>query len=262
MANMSNESGPVGRLAKQASLAWLAFLDRRRYGRGPVGSVARPPVGLLLCFAVEEEMKFFAPHRSGGDELQLKTTFQVWLTGIGRKNAADNVRAAIARMRPERVITAGFAGGLNPDLPFGTVLYEQDFDAGFGEELEDLGAVPAKFHCHRRVAITAAEKAALWKETGADAVEMESSVIRTICREFRIPSATIRVISDDATQDLPLDFNALMTSEDRINYLKLFGAVLSRPSRIPKLIEFQQQTLGAARKLGAVLEELLRAERC
>ena len=142
-----------------------------------------------------------------------------------------------------------------------TVVYEQDFDAGFGPELEDLGAVPAKFYCHRRVAITASEKTALWRETGADAVEMESSVIRTICREFRIPSATIRVISDDARQDLPLDFNALMTSEDRINNLKLLGAVLGRPGRIPRLIEFQQQTVGAARKLGVVLEELLGADR-
>jgi adenosylhomocysteine nucleosidase len=261
MLKKSNESGAVGRLARQASMAWNNFLERRR-GCGPVGSVATPPVGLLVCFAVEEEMKFFAPHRSGGKGFQLATTFQVWMTGIGRKNAAENVRKAIARMRPERVITAGFAGGLNPKLKCGTVVYEQDFDAGFGLDLEDLGAVPAKFHCHRRVALTAEEKAALWRQTGADAVEMESSVIRTICREFRIPSATIRVISDDASQDLPLDFNALMTSEARINYLKLFGAVLSRPSRIPKLIEFQQQTVGAARKLGAVLEELLRAERC
>jgi len=138
----------------------------------------------------------------------------------------------------------------------------QDFDAGFSADLEELGAAPARFYCHRRVAITTEEKAALWKETGADAVEMESSVIRTICKEFRIPSATVRVISDDANQDLPLDFNALMTSEDRINYLKLFGAVLSRPARISKLIAFQQQTIGAARKLGAVLEELLRAEHC
>ncbi len=230
-------------------------------GYGPVGGLASPPIGLLVCFAVEEETKFFAPHRSGEKGIELATTFQVWMTGIGRKNAAENARKAIAQMRPERVITAGFAGGLNPKLKCGTVVFEEDFDAGFGPDLEALGAVPAKFHCHRRVAITAEEKAALWKETGADAVEMESSVIRTICREFHIPSATIRVISDDATQDLPLDFNALMTSEDRINYLKLFGAVLSRPSRIPKLIEFQQQTIGAARKLGAVLEELLRAER-
>jgi adenosylhomocysteine nucleosidase len=259
MADHSNESGPAERFGRQASLAWKTFLTRHQ-GCGPVGRLAKPPVDLLICFAVVEEMKFFSPYRSGA--LPLAGTLQVWMTGIGRKNAAENIRDAIARVRPERVITAGFAGGLNPDLKCGTVVYEQDFDAGFGQELDDLGAVHAKFHCHRRVAITAAEKAALWKETGADAVEMESSVIRTICKEFRIPSATIRVISDDASQDLPLDFNALMTSEDRINYLKLFAAVVSRPGRIPKLIEFQQQTLGAARRLDAVLEELLRAERC
>ena len=52
-------------------------------------ALAKPPVDLLVCFAVEEEMKFFAPHRSGGD-VPLATTFQVWLTGIGRKNAAEN----------------------------------------------------------------------------------------------------------------------------------------------------------------------------
>lgn len=261
MLNKRNESDPVSRLAKHASLAWNAFLQRRR-GCGPVGTVAKPPVDLLVCFAVEEEMKFFAPHRSGGKEFQLGTTFQVWMTGIGRTNAAENVRKAILRMKPERVITAGFAGGLNPELKCGTVIYDQDFDAGFSVSLEELGAVPAKFYCHRRVAITTQEKAALWRETGADAVEMESSVIRTICKEFKIPSATIRVISDDANQDLPLDFNALMTSEDRINYLKLLGAVVSRPGRISKLIAFQQQTIAAARKLGAVLEELLRSERC
>ena len=72
-------------------------------------------------------------------------------------------------------------------------------------------------------------KPALWQSTGADAVEMESSVIRNICREQKIPSATIRVISDDASQDLPLDFNAMMTPEDRIHYPKLIWAVLSRP---------------------------------
>jgi adenosylhomocysteine nucleosidase len=186
---------------------------------------------------------------------------QVWLTGIGRRNAAENIRDAIACVQPERVITAGFAGGLNPRLSCGAVVYEQDFDAGFSRELEELGAVAARFHCHRRVAITAGEKSDLWRETGADAVEMESSVIRTICRELHIPSATVRVISDDAHQDLPLDFNALMTSDDRINYLKLMWAVISHPGRIPKLIQFQHQTIDAARKLGAVLEDLLGAER-
>jgi adenosylhomocysteine nucleosidase len=256
----TNDSGAVARLARQASQAWNAFKARRQ-GRGPVGSVAAPPVGLLVFFAVPEETKFFAPHRTGGDETQFSTTFQAWLTGMGRKNAADEARRALARMKPERVVTAGFAGGLNPALKCGAVIYDQDFDAGLGQVMEELGVPPAKFHCHRRVAITAAEKEALWRSTGADAVEMESSVIRTICRELGIPSATVRVISDDATQDLPLDFNALMTTEDRINYLKLFGTVATHPRKIPKLIEFQQQTLAAARRLGAVLEQLLRADR-
>ncbi len=225
-------------------------------GYGPVARLAKAPVDLLICFAVKEEMKFF-PYPSWR-----AANVQVWVTGMGRRNAAENIRDAIARVQPERVITSGFAGGLNPKLRCGDVIYEQDFDAGLSRELEEFGAIPAKFHCHRRVAITAEEKRILWKETGADAVEMESSVIRTICKEFHIPSATIRVISDDAHQDLPLDFNALMTADDRINYLKLAWAVMSRPNRIPKLLEFQHHTLDAARKLGGVLEDLLGAERC
>jgi adenosylhomocysteine nucleosidase len=226
-----------------------------------VGRLAKGPVDLLVCFAVMEEMQFFAPHRPRGRRLPESTSCQVWLTGIGRRNAAHNIREAIATVQPSRVITAGFAGGLNPALRNGTVIYEDD-QGEFSEDLDELGALKARFYCHRRVATTAEEKAELWKSSGADAVEMESSVIRTICREFGIPSVTIRVISDDASQDLPLDFNELMTSEDRINFLKLLGAVLRRPSRIPKLIEFQRQTVEAARRLGAVLEELLRVERC
>ncbi|MGO8699339.1 MAG: hypothetical protein ACLQVY_16655 [Limisphaerales bacterium] len=250
-------------------------------GYGPVGCLAKPPVDLLLCFAVKEEMKFFRDP-PGGIPMRVKKgvgaarkdaanptrdhprdtgVTQVWVTGIGRKNAAVNIREAMSKVRPERVITAGFAGGLNPALKVATVIYEEDAGAGFGPELEKLGALPARFYCHRRVATTAAEKRMLWQQSGADAVEMESSVIRTICREFGVPSATVRVISDDASHDLPLDFNALMTSEDRLDYLKLLWTILRRPSRIFRLMEFQQQTLAAARRLGGVLEDLLRAER-
>lgn len=239
---------------------------------GPLGRLPNQPVDMLVCFAVKEEAKFFSPLRevrvvkggrdkSARDQVRLCAFCQVWITGMGRTNAAHGIREAIAKVKPERVITAGFAGGLNPKLKVGDILYDEDFDTGLSNQLDDLGAISAKFYCHRRVAITTEEKFALWKETSADAVEMESSVIRTICKEFRIPSATIRVISDDAHQDLPLDFNALMTSEDRINYPKLIWTVLSRPSRIPKLMEFQRQTIFAAQKLGTTLQDLLRADR-
>ncbi len=243
-------------------------------GCGPIGTRSRRPVELLVCFAVKEEARFFMNRMeyradaccrsqdggSAGKEPP-RPLYQVWITGMGRRNAVEGVRKAIAQVQPKRVITSGFAGGLNPKMKFGTIVYDEDFEAGFGSQLEQAGAVRATFYCHRRVAITAAEKAALWQATGADAVEMESSVIRNICREQKIPSATIRVISDDAGQDLPLDFNAMMTPEDRIHYPKLIWAVLSRPSRIGQMMEFQRQTVEASRRLGAALAELLGAKR-
>lgn len=225
-------------------------MPRLTRAQGPLGSVARGPVNFLVCFAVKEEAKFLLPPPDG-------LSCQGWVTGMGRRNAADSLRTAVAAVQPECVLTCGFAGGLNPALRVGTVVFDEDYEAGVGPVLGRLGAVSARFHCARRVAITAAEKKALWATTGDDVVEMESSVIRTLCRDLKIPSATIRVISDTADDDLPLDFNTLMTSDDRIHYGKLTLAVLSSPRRIPQLLAFQRQTLVAARELGRVLTELL-----
>jgi adenosylhomocysteine nucleosidase len=222
----------------------------RPYAKGPLGEVAHGPVAFLVCFAVKEEAKFFFPARSRAGPIQS------WITGMGRKNAADSIREAVAAVQPECVLTCGFAGGLNPSLPIGAVVYDEDFDAGVGRALVELGALSGRFHCARRVAITAAEKQALSQSTGADAVEMESSVIRTLCREWKIPSATVRVISDTSSDDLPVDFNALMTSDDRIHYGKLAMALLSSPRRVGQLLTFQRQTMVAARELGRVLNEL------
>jgi adenosylhomocysteine nucleosidase len=204
------------------------------------------PTHTLVCFAVKEEAKFF-----------YTANCQRLITGMGQTNAEKSLRKQIASARPGLVLTCGFAGGLNPDLKFGTVVFDEDVEAGLRKRLEALGAVPARFHCSRRVADTAAEKAELWKTTGADAVEMESSVIRAICREQKIPAATVRVISDAAQEDLPLDFNALMTADDRINYPKLIWRVLSEPKNIRRLKIFQEQTMLAARKLGQMLDGLL-----
>jgi adenosylhomocysteine nucleosidase len=204
------------------------------------------PADVLVCFAVKEEAKFFIPSRA-----------EVLVTGIGRRNAGESLREAIDLVRPQLVLTCGFAGGLNPELPTGAIVFDEDMDAGLGDALLSLGAIPVKFYCAKRVAVTAAEKQELWRTNGADVVEMESSVIRNICRQFEIPSATIRVISDAANEDLPLDFNALMTSDDKINYSKLAWTVMTRPNKIPKLIQFQRVTLVTAQKLAGVLNDLL-----
>ena len=201
---------------------------------------------VLFCFAVEQEAKFFA-----------RREMERLITGIGRENAERTLHAALKSTPYQLVLSCGFAGGLNPYLTVGTVVFSTDEDAGLTPALLAAGACPVRFHSADRVATKVEEKQALWKATGADAVEMESQIIRAICRAHQIPSATIRVISDAAHEDLPLDFNLLMTAEQKLNYGKLALALLGSPGKIPAILRLQRQTQLAARNLAAVLTQVL-----
>ena len=86
---------------------------------------------------------------------------------------------------------------------------------------------------------------------------MESGVIREICQSKSIPSATVRVISDGAGDDLPLDFNQLMNADHTMNFIKLAGALIKAPLKIPKLIHFSGKVKFAAKELGRTLNDAL-----
>lgn len=114
-----------------------------------------------------------------------------------------------------------------------------------------------RFYCSDRIAITAAEKRALRVSTGADAVEMESGAIRSLCRDAKVPCLTVRVISDEAEEDLPVDFNALMTAHQALDLKRLAWTIARSPRLISPLLRLQRRSRAAAGRLAEVLGNLL-----
>lgn len=205
----------------------------------------------LVCFAVKEEAKHFMRLAAARPEIQLL------LTGMGGQNAERTVRAALAEGRPKRVITAGFAGGLNPKLARGDILYHAEEGTELANDLRAAGAHAARFYCAPSVVATARSKEQLFLSTKADAVEMESCVIYKLCSEQKISAAIVRVILDTAGEDLVLDFNKVMTGDLRIDPLRLALEVLKSPGSIPGLLRLQKQSSLAAGRLADVLTRLL-----
>jgi adenosylhomocysteine nucleosidase len=227
-------------------------------------------MSVLVCFALKEEAAPFRKIAAG------KPDVAILIVGIGRQNAEKSVRAFLANNSPELVLTCGFAGGLNPDLKIGDVVFEiplgssrrqeaqiktgkqlEPPDVGCYEKLIAVGAKPMKFFCADRIATTVAEKKKLRDKTGADVVEMESAAIHAVCRERGIPCVTVRVISDTADEDLPLDFNVLAKPDKSLDFGKLAWAIAKSPGKIGALMELQKKTSFAAERLAAVLKKLI-----
>jgi adenosylhomocysteine nucleosidase len=201
----------------------------------------------LVCFAVSQEAKPFQRMIRGRSDVH------VLLTGMGAHNATQALRDALETIQPGRVFTCGFAGALNPSLQIGDVVFGAKVLPNIAQRLQAAGTKQVVSACAERVAITAVEKCALRVQTNADVVEMESAIIERVCREAGVECITLRAISDTAHEDLPLDFNALMTTEQKLNPAKLALAILRRPQRIPALLRLGKNSSIAAEKLGKVL---------
>ncbi len=215
-----------------------------------VGEILRPDV--LVCFAVREEAKFFLNTKP-----RLSRSL---LTGMGQMNASAALEKRLGEIaKPSLVLSCGFAGGLNPTLRNEQIVFSADENEPLlRETLEKVGAIKVNFYCASRVATTSHEKRSLWHATGLDAVEMESEAIRDICRDRGIPSATLRVISDSAMEDLPLDFNTLMTPTQKIDYKKLSWTLIRSPLKLGELLAFQQKTHNSSKSMGEFLKRFFK----
>jgi adenosylhomocysteine nucleosidase len=191
--------------------------------------------------------------------------------GIGARRAAAGSRCLVQRFAPEALVSFGFAGGLLPGLPSGTLIVG-DRLVGGDSRLPGPGADAAlvatltataaavRLPCRRGAVVTAADivadplsKAALARHTGACAVDMETAgVVEVACRHG-LPWVALRAIVDTAEETLDRACLALVRADGRVALRRLIGALRRRPARLRGLIRLGWRAARARRHLGDIV---------
>ena len=148
------------------------------------------------------------------------------------------------------VISFGVAGGLDPSLKPGDIVLATEVVAGDGRWLAGLSlneAVIANLALKRRVVrgglagaeeviVARARKAALWLQTGAAAVDMESHIAAAYAADAGLPFAALRVISDSAHRSLPALAKTAIRPDGKVDVRKILSGVVRDPSTLSALV--------------------------
>ena len=165
----------------------------------------------------------------------------------------DLIREVRGEGAVKAIISTGYCGALDPKLRVGDIVVSDDTNLALARP-----CARGRVITRDRVAVTAAEKRALREETGAIAVDMEAAAVRSRAEALGVPYACIRVVSDTAEEDMPLDFNRYRGADGRFSRGRIALAAMARPfSVMPALLEFDRQCQRASMALGEALGDLL-----
>jgi nucleoside phosphorylase len=239
---------------------------------------------ILVTFAVEAEFapwrklrKFVAVSSDTKQPLQFSSHFQtdadheivVVLTGIGETISEESLKSSglLAHLGPEVMISSGFAGALKEKFSPGTIVApvkvrtlknhaNVDAESGLRQEAVRLGASPIdNLITLDRLVKTAEEKSQL--SFFGEAIDMESAIVMSRFATTGAQVMALRVISDGAAEDLPLDFDRCLTPQGAIRPMSLVNQIVKRPENLPNLIRFGRQSYKAAQTLAEFLEKFV-----
>lgn len=187
-------------------------------------------------------------------------------SGVGQQKAGQATEILIETFRPQRIVSAGYGGGLSKRLKRFTVCFpeivrrESDgavFDLSEpiprqlpkadGPILDKLGLLTTNF-----IVGMPNQKTGLNDATGCEIVDMETFSVAEVCRIRRVPFLAVRIILDTATEQLPKDVRNILKSAEK-GGVRLAGSVLGslfkRPAALLDLYSLKEQALQATDRL-------------
>jgi adenosylhomocysteine nucleosidase len=179
-------------------------------------------------------------------------------SGVGRSAARDATQILIAGHRPSLIVSAGFAGGLDPDLTRGKVVIPReivDLDGNrfpvepMDSESSPTDSSPFSLLTVDSIARTAAEKAELRANFRADLIDMETSAVAAVCGDQGKRFISIRVISDDAAAELPAEIATMLSRSTSYQIGAAFRAIVRRPSAVKDFWALHSHAIEASDQL-------------
>jgi len=223
-----------------------------------------PNVVGIVCALQSEARHLGAATRRTDSLSALSDGTLLLVAGMGSEAAALGARALVDA-GATALVSWGMAGGLDPSLASGTLVLPSEIMAPDGRVLEtsqpwrerlsaavcsQLPAVHGKLVTSARSVGSVADKTALFRATGAAAVDMESLAVAQVAVSQQLPFLAVRVIVDAAGDVLPGAVTAAADSAGHLRVWRLLGAVAL--SDLPALVRLARCYRAASRSLAAV----------
>jgi len=172
-------------------------------------------------------------------------------SGIGADAARRTAEAAINLYHPLVVISAGFAGALNPEFEVGHTFTARHVIDALDGSRSDSGRGHGVLISFADVA-DIEQKARLGEAYGADAVDMEAAAVARSAAAHGIRFLACKVISDTSRTALP-PITRFVGNDGRFHLWKFVFYVAARPWLWAKVRKLATDSARAASKLCAAL---------
>ena len=173
--------------------------------------------------------------------------------GVGAEAARRAAEAVVNLYHPSMVISAGFAGALDPTMQVGDILTPRHVIDASDASRTDAGVGEGVLITFDTIA-DVEQKARFATAFGAHAIDMEAAAVARSAQAHGVKFLACKVISDSSDSALP-PLERFIDRDGRFQFFRFIMHIAVRPWRWAAVRRLARDSMKAAKSLGFALEK-------